>query len=121
MTDQPITNEELVRKLKLRVGALQDDHPATADIIEIAAERLQNRWREARPSQKFYDGAMILCAVPLADGGCDFAVVTVHCDEDYFALRCNGEHWGWEWADVQWWMPVDSLPGFPEPVKAKND
>lgn len=36
----------------------------------------------------------------------EYSVVTFRCDEDYCRLECNGDAWGWEWSDVEWWMKL---------------
>lgn len=72
----------------------------------------RGRWRKAVANQTFEDGDRILVRVPLHEdsgGGDEFAVVEVRCDEGRFDLKCDGEHFGWEWADVDFWIPVKEL------------
>lgn len=39
----------------------------------------------------------------------DFAVVTARVDEDYFALECEGEPWGWDWDSVEWFVEMSQV------------
>lgn len=69
--------------------------------------------------EHYQDGDQFLVAVPVmwksgmrqhashdknAKWFYEYSVVTVQCDEHFFGLTCNGEAWGWEWSDVEWWM-----------------
>lgn len=80
--------------------------------VQTGVPEERGRWRKAVAGQKFEDGDTILVRVPLHEdsgGGYEWQVVVVRCDEGRFELRCDGEHWGWEWADVESWIPVKEL------------
>jgi hypothetical protein len=71
------------------------------------------RWRKAEPNQVFYDGDQLLVAVPVncRHGGkpyWEYSVVTVSCDSEHFSMDTHDNGWGWEWSDVEWWMPLSS-------------
>lgn len=71
-------------------------------------------WRKAEPSQQFYDNDQLLVAVPVKcrHGGKDYweySVVIVACDEEHFSMNTHDGGWGWEWSDVEWWIPFSSL------------
>ena len=42
----------------------------------------------------------------------EYDIITI--TEDGASLR--GEPWGWEWEDVQWYIPAKDLPAPPEPT-----
>ncbi len=73
----------------------------------------QGRWRKAVPDQMLEDGDCFLVRVPLHEdsgGGEEWHIVKVRCDEGRFELRSSeDEYWGWEWADIEWWIPVKEL------------
>jgi hypothetical protein len=76
------------------------------------------QWREAKPDQQFYDGDQLLVAVPVCcrHGGkpyWEYSIVVVSCDVDHFSMNTHDGDWGWEWSDVEWWMP---FPRFSLPV-----
>ena len=89
--------------------------PATAGKLRaaaalLAASRPAPGYLRASEGQTFEDGETILCAVPLLPSGYDYCVLTVQCDEGLFRLTFDGEPWGWDWSDVEWWMPVPKAP-----------
>ena len=55
---------------------------------------------------------MILAAVAVCHDGdrngwrYEFAVVQVRCDEHYFNLEVEGEYWGWEIDDIDFFVPI---------------
>ena len=74
-------------------------------------------WLEYKQSDEFCDGMQLLCAVPVCirDGHrslrlnadtwrYEMAVVTVRCDEHYFMVEVDGEPWGWEIYDVDFYL-----------------
>lgn len=81
-----------------------------------------SKWIRATPDQEFSDGDQLLVAVPVncRHGGkpyWEFTVVRVSCDSENFSMDTNGDYWGWEWSDVEWWLP---LPSFNLPVIANQ-
>lgn len=75
-------------------------------------------WRKAELDQEFGDGDQLLVAVPVncRHGGkpyWEYYIVVVSCDSEHFSMHTNDGDWGWEWSDVEWWMP---FPQFVLPV-----
>lgn len=64
------------------------------------------KWNKATEGTLFEDGDVLLVRVPLADGTAEHHVITIACDEDSFAIKCNAEMWCWEWADVSEWTKL---------------
>lgn len=64
--------------------------------------------RESHP-ELFEDGSQYLVALQVRyDGGpCywEYSVVRIKCD-GYFIVECNDEPWGWEWPDVEFFVPL---------------
>ena len=58
------------------------------------------------------DGMSLLVAVPVCidpgrpEGGWyyEMSVVDVSCDEHYFNVCCQGEPWGWDLDDADWFV-----------------
>lgn len=62
-------------------------------------------WKKPTEDQLWGDGTQILAAVPVIDrrtnrSYVEFSVVTIRCDEGYFAVECNGDPWGWDYTDI---------------------
>ena len=62
-------------------------------------------WAPIPPDMVFQDGEQWLVAVPVRHTprpgwSYELSVVTICCDEHYFAVKCDGEPWGWELSDV---------------------
>lgn len=63
-------------------------------------------WVEIKPDQVFYDGEQWLMAVPVRNRHTpgqwhyEFSIVTMCCDEEYFAMEVEGDPWGWELESV---------------------
>lgn len=61
-------------------------------------------WQMATPKDVWYDGSVLLAAVtvvgPHGKTWCEFAVVTVVCDDDHFRLEVEGEEWGWNYSAI---------------------
>lgn len=85
------------------------------------------QWRKAHAQQELRDGDVMLVAVAVCEKGLrrstavrdfwELSVVTVHCDEHYFDLECSGGPFGWEWSDVEWYIPIAELTSSLPPVK----
>lgn len=60
-----------------------------------------------------YDGDQYLCAVGLRGGRWEFAVVTIRVDdsvdEPVAEFEVEGDVWGWDWSDVDWYVPIKFL------------
>ena len=75
----------------------------------------QINWRRADPHQQFYDGDSLLVAVSVCVNDAapvwELYVVSVSCDEGYFALRdADDNPWdAWDWLDVEWWVPLSEV------------
>lgn len=68
-------------------------------------------WTEYQDGTLFYDGDQLIVAMPLVGHGDSwyykFEVVTVRCDEDYFSVEdCNGDSWGWELCDCDYYSKL---------------
>lgn len=70
-------------------------------------------WIKREDDHLFYDGMVLLCAVPVCYYGgqpergwyYEYAVVHVACDEHYFSLATpEGDGWGWEIEDVDYYL-----------------
>lgn len=88
-------------------------------------------WRkiEAHPDL-FENGETMLVAVPVVQTELGIAttsagnsekwglsVIEIDCDEERFRITCEGEYWGWEWSDVEYWMPIAEVQeGLPKPT-----
>lgn len=64
-------------------------------------------WTAIKPDQVFFNGEQWLMAVPIGrhescnkSWGYEFAVVTIRCDEGYFAMELEDQLWGWRLKDV---------------------
>lgn len=86
-----------------------------AQTIEWLPGPAQGNWPD------IYDGERYLCAVGIKDGW-DLAVVTVvveaseEPEDDDLTLEVEDEVWGWEWSDVDWYVPAKFLAP-PVPTK----
>lgn len=71
-------------------------------------------WMVIDPQQEWIDGTAILVAVPVCDRWAksnddwsyEISVVNIHCDEHYFSLTCQGEPWGWELSEVDFYVEL---------------
>ena len=82
-------------------------------------------WQPMGPEEQFYDGDSLLVAVAVCwpkgrvgrscvkqitqnnkDWYYELSVITVSCDEHYFAVVCNDEPWGWELSDVEFFVRI---------------
>lgn len=69
----------------------------------------------------FEDGDQLLVAVAICGKpvAYEYSVVRVSCDEEHFDLeRSDGSSWGWDWADVEFYVPMKSIPA-PRPDKVQ--
>jgi hypothetical protein len=62
-------------------------------------------WMPIPADMVFHDGEQWLMAVAVKHRhtpgwSYELSVVTMCCDEDYFAIQCDGEPWGWSIEDV---------------------
>lgn len=68
--------------------------------------------REEHP-ELFENGDQYLVAVHCGPNGgpyrWEYAVVRVDCDEGRFALNVDGEPWGWEWDDVEFYARLSEF------------
>jgi hypothetical protein len=67
-------------------------------------------WQQSH-GPEFTDGDQYLVAAPVKDRfgkkwHWAYSVITVHVDEDYFAVRCEDESWGWDWDDVSFYIKL---------------
>jgi hypothetical protein len=81
-------------------------------------------WRRFNPDWHWYDCDTILAAVPVMRDSnnkhlgwlYEFSVVKFRCDEDYFAVHCEGEPWGWSHDDIELFVLIRSDgPYLPDP------
>jgi len=69
-------------------------------------------WRTMDANRMWCDCDRILAAVPVCDRSSDpngawhyeMAIVTVRCDEGYFATEVEGSPWGWEIDDIDFYV-----------------
>ena len=75
-------------------------------------------WLPMDPNRYWQDGMQLLCAVPICNRLNDrmvehpdnnwhweYDVVVIRCDENYFNLENNnGDTWGWELSDVEFYI-----------------
>lgn len=87
-------------------------------------------WRRCKDDQAFYDGDRIIALVPVSYNqngqrtttGRDFwdvSILTVSCDEET-PIRFedgNGDAWGWDWTDAEWWLPLSEFTDTLPPLK----
>ena len=67
-------------------------------------------WRKREDhTEQFQDGEVMLVAVPLYDSGYDLSIITVSCGVHFFNLESNGDPWGWEWDNVDYWVPIEEI------------
>lgn len=84
-------------------------------------------WRKREDhGRDFGDGDTYLVAVAIMDHRYspakvvwELAVITIKCDEDYFAIEnSDGDPWGWDWDDVVYYVPIKEVKeGLPQPPK----
>jgi len=80
------------------------------------------RWRlSSEHGELFTDGERMLVAVPCCDSKqtditwWDICAIVIHCDEGQFDITAQGEPWGWDWDDVEWWVPIAEIEPGSEP------
>jgi hypothetical protein len=86
----------------------------TAGTKELDRPRLPLPWkrREDHP-ELFTDTDQYLVAVQVRynDGPCywEYSVIRFRCDEEFLAIDCNDEPWGWSWEDVDFYLPLSEF------------
>lgn len=84
------------------------------DLNRLPGELRICGWRSMDLRREWNDGEVILAAVPVCDdsrkpgGGFHYqlSVVTIRCDEDYFAVEEADEPWDWGLQDADFWLPL---------------
>jgi len=115
------------------VHAREDILAAMAEIERLEAATANLSWRPRNEhGGTFSDGEQMLVAVPCCDHGdrakrwWEVVVIVARCDEDEDGdVRCefelDGNPWGWEWEDVEWWMPMSDIKaGLPDVREAAD-
>jgi hypothetical protein len=105
---------QAIRQLFSRLSAAERDN-------ERLRERPTLPWKKG-PAQgedcPIYDGDCFLVAVSVCKDSqapekgyvTEYEVVRVSCDEHYSAVETmRGDDWGWDWSDVEWFLPVAAL------------
>ena len=75
-------------------------------------------WKTRESKTDFEDGEQLLVALqvssyPDSRYAWEYHVITANCDSETPAsFTCNGESWGWDWEDVELWLPLSRrIPG----------
>ncbi len=82
------------------------------DITKIPESLRALDWKPMAPSTMWWDGQLLLVALPICDNKdtskwwYEFHVVTIECDEDYFAVKLAGEPWNWELNDADYYVVI---------------
>ena len=68
-------------------------------------------WKPSGILDEFYDGSQLLVAVPIRGNAgkwyYELSVVSVSCDSEYFNVQLsNGEDWGWELSDCDFYVEL---------------
>jgi len=85
-------------------------HQPNLDSIPASLRSLN--WKLMAPSLPWWNGQALLVALPICDDKdwtkwwYEFHVVTIKCDEDYFAIELAGDPWGWDLDDVDYYVEV---------------
>jgi hypothetical protein len=121
----PLELRELAERLWLQVMERDCKFRDKLAAAERDNERLRERptlpWKKG-PAQgedcPIYDGDCFLVAVSVCKDSqapekgyvTEYEVVRVSCDEHYSAVETmRGDDWGWDWSDVEWFLPVAAL------------
>ncbi|MHC4371266.1 MAG: hypothetical protein ACYSW8_26940 [Planctomycetota bacterium] len=94
---------------------MQENHhtPDPSKLPKVLASLPWEQMTEEHLEQGWYDMDEYLVAVPVlghrsghrpGDWGYELSVVTVRCDEDYFAVLIEGDSWGWDMSDVDYFV-----------------
>ena len=91
---------------------VQDHSP---DLSRIPETLRALNWSEMDESIDWYDGQTILAAVPvqttndreIARWSYEFSVLTISYDEDRLSAEVDGELWGWELSDADFYVRID--------------
>jgi hypothetical protein len=89
----------------------------TRDITKISVALRNLKWVPMDASQDWFDGAILLAAVPVCkykraadtshEWEYEYSIVRIACDENYFSVQLHdGNDWGWELSDVDWYVIV---------------
>lgn len=82
------------------------------DITKIPSSVRLLEWQRMDPLREWSDGQQLLVAVPVRRGGIDdqwayeLDVVQIDCDVDRFRVTCNGEVWGWDLDDADYYVEI---------------
>lgn len=80
------------------------------DGAKISAALQSLDWRPIDPQdERWENGTVLLVAVPIGttDGWYYvYSVVTIRCDEDFFAVTCEDEPWGWYLSECDWYVVI---------------
>lgn len=82
------------------------------DITKIPRSFFALDWKPMDLDREWEDGQILLVAVPVRHDPqrepwqYEFDVVHINCDIDYFRLEVDGETWGWEIGDVDYYVEI---------------
>jgi len=84
------------------------------DITKIPESLRALDWKPmpSYPDNEWWDGQVLLVSLPICDDKdrrkwwYEFHVVTIECDEDYFKVKLDGEPWGWELDDADYYVVI---------------
>ena len=90
------------------------------------ASRLREigQWQPIPQDAAWEDGTQLLVAVPIVgdkDWYYEYSVIEIKCDEDYFELECNQDHWGWTWHDIDFYIQLSGAKPIPMEVYLNNE
>jgi hypothetical protein len=85
----------------------------TPDITKIPKPLQPLDWQrfENTPDTLWSDGQELLVAVPVCQRDkeqwqYEISVIRIRCDEDYFAVTCEGDPWGWDLDDIEFYVVI---------------
>jgi len=106
-SDKPLPCTTLVKKSECCVH-MQEHAP---DMRKIPKALQQLDWKTIKDDQLWEDGSQILVVVPVCVARKDewyyeLSLLTIHCDVEYFSVTCQGESWGWDLTDVDFYIDL---------------
>lgn len=95
----------------------QNEFNLLSDRSALLAVARAARWRPRSEHGKiFCDGDQYLVCVRVHIDGTlrdkwqnEYSVVTISIDDHHCSLSCNDEPWGWEWDDVEYYIPMGAI------------
>ena len=80
------------------------------DLAKIAPPLQSLDWQPIEPTLKWWDGTVLLLAVPIGNPDnwrYEYVVVDILCDDRHgFEVYCEGELWGRDLDDADWYVVI---------------